>query len=235
MPVRSARVQSIAWLAFLSAITTGCNPRSPTDSQDEWTVWALSIPPANLDTPPPAESGAQTVVVAGGCFWGVEAVFKHVQGVLAVVPGYAGGTAATAHYEDVTSGRTDHAESVQIRFDPATISFGKILQVFFSVAHDPTQIDAQFPDVGPQYRSHIYYTDPAQNEVARAYIAQLDGSGVLPRKIATRVDPLTSFFPAEAEHQDYAAQNPDDPYIVAFDLPKLDGLKSLFPDLYRER
>ena len=227
-----ARARSIAWLAMLSAAMVGCESNGPTIIEDDWEVWAVRLPAPTFDPPSPPGSGLQTVVLAGGCFWGVEAVFRHVKGVERVASGYAGGTAATANYTDVTSGNTGHAESVEIRFDPAKISFGRILQVFFSVAHDPTQVDAQFPDFGPQYRSHIYYVGDLQRDVARAYIAQLDGSGILPGPIATRVDPLVAFYRAESEHQNYAARNPQDDQVERFELPKLDGLRSIFPDLY---
>ena len=228
-----SRARALAWLVTLCATTSGCEGNGPTVIDDDWEVWAVQLPAPTFDPPAPAGSSVQTIVLAGGCFWGVEAVFRHVKGVTAVTSGYSGGTAATANYNAVTSGSTDHAESVQIRFDPAQISFGKLLQVFFSVAHDPTQIDAQFPDSGPEYRSHIYYVSELQRDVARAYIAQLDASGKLPSPIATRLDPLVAFYRAEENHQDYAARNPTDDQVVRFELPKVEGLRSIFPDLYQ--
>ena len=223
--------RSLPCLAALGATLTACSPTSPSDLDLDG-VWAVRIPAAAID-PAPAGGGVQTAVLAGGCFWGVEAVFEHVQGVQSVVSGYAGGAAAAANYTAVSTGATGHAESVQIRFDPARISFGKILQVFFSVAHDPTQLDSQFPDDGPQYRSEIFFSDAAQQQVARTYITQLTDARSLPRPIVTRVEPLPAFYPAEEEHQDFAARNPDEPYIVRFDRPKVDSLKTIFPELYR--
>jgi peptide-methionine (S)-S-oxide reductase len=225
--------RAIGWLVIVGTILLGgCEATAPTDDE-EWAVWTVRLPPPALDPPPSAGSGLQTAVLAGGCFWGVELVFEHVKGVEEVIPGYSGGTQANAYYAAVTTGTTGHAEVVRIRFDPEKISFGKILQVFFSVAHDPTQVNEQFPDTGPEYRSHIYFANASQGEVARAYIAQLEGSGLLPAPIATRVDPLVAFYQAEAEHHDYAALNPKDPQVIRFELPKLDSLKSVFPDLYQ--
>jgi peptide-methionine (S)-S-oxide reductase len=173
-------------------------------------------------------------VLAGGCFWGIEGVFEHVRGVRDVVSGYSGGEADTAHYEVVGSGRTGHAESVQISFDPQEISYGEILRIFFSVAHDPTQLNRQGPDSGTQYRSDIFYADDAQKDIATRYIEQLNASGVYAREIVTRVDPLRGFYPAESYHQDFIAKNPHYPYIVINDLPKIRNLKKEFPDYYQE-
>jgi peptide-methionine (S)-S-oxide reductase len=192
---------------------------------------SLPVPPPVLD-PPPAAPGAQTTVLAGGCFWGVDAVFKHVKGVSKVVAGYAGGTAATADYETVSSGRTGHAESVQITFDPARITYGQLLHVFFSVAHDPTERNRQGPDEGTQYRSVIFYANDEQKRVAEAYIAQLNQAKVFRKAIVTQVAASTGFYPAEAHHQDFLRRNPYNPYIVMNDLPKLSHLKKQFPDLY---
>jgi peptide-methionine (S)-S-oxide reductase len=192
---------------------------------------SLPVPPPALD-PPPAAPGAQTAVLAGGCFWGVDAVFKHVKGVSKVVSGYAGGTAATADYETVSSGRTGHAESVQITFDPARITYGQLLRVFFSVAHDPTEWNRQGPDEGTQYRSVIFYANDGQKRVAEAYIAQLNQAKVFRKAIITQVVPSTGFYPAEAYHQDFLRRNPYNPYIMVNDLPKLSQLKKQFPDLY---
>jgi peptide-methionine (S)-S-oxide reductase len=176
----------------------------------------------------------QTAVFAGGCFWGVEAVYEHVKGVTEVVSGYAGGSKRTAEYETVSSGTTGHAESVKVTFDPAEVSYGTLLEIFFSVVHDPTQLNRQGPDVGPQYRSAIFYADEEQARVARAYIAQLTQAKTFPRPIVTQVVKLDGFFAAEAYHQDFAARNPTYPYIVYNDRPKVDNLKKVFPKLYRD-
>jgi peptide-methionine (S)-S-oxide reductase len=192
---------------------------------------ALPVPAPMLD-PPPAATGPQTAVLAGGCFWGVDAVFKHVKGVAKVVSGYAGGPAASADYETVSSGRTGHAESVQITFDPAQITYGKLLRVFFSVAHDPTEWNRQGPDEGTQYRSVIFYANEDQKRVAEAYIAQLNQAKVFRKPIVTQVVASKGFYAAEAYHQDYLRRNPYQPYIVVNDLPKLGQLKKQFPDLY---
>jgi len=194
---------------------------------------AVVIPAPAVDVPRAAAAGPQTVVLAGGCFWGVEAVFKHVKGVLEATSGYAGGSAATARYELVSEGSTGHAESVRVTFDPAQVTLGQLLQVFFSVAHDPTEVNRQGPDSGPQYRSAIFVSGAAQKRVADAYIAQLDGARVFPRRIATQVASLDAFYPAEAYHQNYAALHPRNPYIVVNDAPKVSHLRETFPALYR--
>jgi peptide-methionine (S)-S-oxide reductase len=208
-----------------------------------WALWGTSamsretatvIPPPALDEPAAAGAAPETAVLAGGCFWGVQAVFQHVNGVRRVLSGYSGGTAPSARYDIVSAGRTDHAESVEIVFDPAIVSYGTILQIFFSVAHNPTELDRQGPDVGRQYRSAIFAKDERQQRVARSYIAQLDKAGVFRRPIVTRVDELTSFHPAEAYHQDYATLHPENPYIVYNDLPKVENLKRVFAALYRD-
>src|SRR5947209_16371152 len=178
-------------------------------------------------------TGVQKVVLAGGCFWGVQAVFQHVKGVTSAVSGYAGGSPERANYSAVSTGSTGHAESVEIEFDPKVVSYGQILQVFFSVAHDPTQLDRQGPDVGPQYRSEIFTQDEAQAALTKSYIAQLDKAGAYRQKIVTKVEPLKTFSAAEDYHQDYLVQHPHQPYIVYNDLPKIENLKRLFPDLYR--
>jgi peptide-methionine (S)-S-oxide reductase len=195
---------------------------------------AVLVPAPALDQPR-AAGDLQTAVLAGGCFWGVHGVFQHVKGVQRVLSGYAGGSADTATYDQVSSGATGHAESVEITFDPAQISYGEILRIFFSVAHDPTQLNRQGPDLGPQYRSAIFFADDVQQRVAQAYVAQLDKAGVFERPIVTRVDALQRFFPAEAYHQDFLIHNPTYPYIVYNDLPKIDNLKQLFPDKYRDQ
>jgi peptide-methionine (S)-S-oxide reductase len=192
---------------------------------------AVKLPPPAFDAP----VATQTAVFAGGCFWGVQGVFQHTQGVLNAVSGYAGGQKDTASYEMVGSGRTGHAESVQVTFDPKRVSYGKLLQIYFSIAHDPTQLNRQGPDTGTQYRSAIFYADPTQKQVAERYIAQLDAAHVFPAKIVTQVAPLNGFFAAEGYHQDYATLHPDSPYIATFDLPKIANLKSTMPEVWREQ
>jgi peptide-methionine (S)-S-oxide reductase len=193
-----------------------------------------ALPRPAVDQPLATAKGADTAVVAGGCFWGIQAVYQHTKGVVSATSGYAGGAAANPHYKDVSTGRTGHAESVKIVYDPSQITYGQILQLFFSVAHDPTQLNRQGPDVGTQYRSIIFYANEEQKRIAAAYIAQLDAAKVLPHKIVTQVVPLKDFYTAEDYHQNYLAKNPADPYIVICDLPKLDRLKKDFPDLYRK-
>lgn len=195
---------------------------------------AVVIPPPTLDNPKVA-GPTQTAVLAAGCFWGVQGVYQHVRGVQQVLSGYAGGRQETAEYERVSRGDTGHAESVEIRFDPARVSYGEILQVYFSVVHDPTQLDRQGPDVGSQYRSNVFFVDDTQKRIARAYIAQLTRAKVFPAEIVTRVDPLRGFYPAEAYHQDFMLRHPDYPYIVVHDLPKLERFKTMFPARYNER
>lgn len=194
---------------------------------------ATTVPAPAIDEPNTANS--ETAVVAGGCFWGVQAVFQHVKGVSEALSGYSGGSKNAAHYELVGTGETGHAESVRIRFDPRVISYGKILQLYFSVATDPTELNRQGPDIGSQYRSEIFVANDAQKRVAEAYVAQLNKSGVFSRPVVTRIDPLTGFYPAESYHQNFATLHPDDGYIAYNDLPKLDALRHLYPDLYREK
>jgi peptide-methionine (S)-S-oxide reductase len=198
----------------------------------------LSAETARLLPPPAADEKAggtdtRTVVLAGGCFWGVQGVFQHVEGVTRAVSGYAGGEAATAQYEKVGRGTTGHAEAVRVTYDPRTVSLGKLLQIYFSVAHDPTELDRQGPDVGPQYRSTIFAGDEEQARLARAYIDQLDSSKSFGRRIATTIERGRAFYPAEGYHQDYLTLHPRQPYIVVHDLPKIESLKRLFPDVYR--
>ena len=191
--------------------------------------------------PPPVQdegvgsAASETAVFAGGCFWGVQGVFQHVKGVTNAVSGYAGGDKRTAQYEDVGTGRTGHAESVQVTYDPRVITYGRLLQILFSVAHDPTQLDRQGPDVGPQYRSAIFPNSPGQASVAKAYIDQLMQARVFPSAIVTKIEPGASFYAAEAYHQDYLKNHPDEPYIVINDKPKLEDLKKRFPELYTEK
>ncbi len=195
---------------------------------------AVVIPPATLDEAQSAGNGMQTVVLAGGCFWGVQAVYQHTKGVANAVSGYAGGQKDTAHYEMVGSGRTGHAESVQVTFDSRQISYGKILQIYFSVVHNPTELNRQGPDTGTQYRSEIFYTNDEQKRIAEAYIAQLDKAHVFNRPIVTKLEPLAGFYPAEDYHQDFAVLHPSYPYIVYNDLPKVDNLKRIFAADYRD-
>jgi peptide-methionine (S)-S-oxide reductase len=192
---------------------------------------AIPLPAPYQSTQRPAD--VEIVVLAGGCFWGVQGVFQHVEGVTSAVSGYAGGAADTAHYQMVGGGRTGHAEAVKITFEPKRIDYGRLLQVYFSVAHDPTQLNRQGPDVGPQYRSAIFSTNAEQARVAKAYIAQLNRAGVFPSPIVTRIESGREFFPAEAYHQDYLTRHPTQPYVAINDLPKIEELKRLFPDLYR--
>ncbi len=201
---------------------------------------SMAFRPATVRLPDAAVDGkaanaSETAVLAGGCFWGVEGVFERVKGVSNVVSGFAGGSAATAHYEMVSTGETGHAESVEITFDPAQISYGQILKIFFSVAHDPTEVNRQGPDTGTQYRSAIFYTSEEQKPVAEAYIRQLDQAKVFRRRIATQVVPLKGFYAAEAYHQHFLDRNPTYPYIVYNDLPKIRHLKEQFPDLVKRK
>ena len=195
---------------------------------------AVVIPPPSLDNPK-SPGPVETAVIAGGCFWGVQGVYQRVRGVQSVLSGYSGGTKATANYDRVSRGDTGHAEAVEIRFDPKDVSYGEILQIYFSVVHDPTQLNRQGPDVGPQYRSNIFFANDAQRKIAEAYIVQLQQSKVFGRAIVTRVDPLSAFYAAEPYHQDFLIKNPRYPYIVIHDLPKIENFKRVFPDRYRER
>lgn len=186
-----------------------------------------------LGTSSAATAAEQTAVFAGGCFWGVDAVFKHVKGVSEVVSGYAGGNAATAHYDQVSNGDTGHAESVRIRFNPDQVTFAQLLQVFVSVAHDPTQLNRQGPDTGTQYRSVIFYTSPDQQKIAVAFLRQLDAAHTFTKPVVTQLVPLKQFFPAETYHQNYLALHPNQPYIVINDQPKVENLRKQFPALYQ--
>ena len=193
---------------------------------------AVPIPPPAVDAALASAKSQQTAVISGGCFWGVQAVFQHVKGVISATSGYSGGAANTAEYERVSNGDTGHAESVKIVYDSSRITYGQLLRVFFSVAHDPTELNRQGPDNGSQYRSSIFYASDEQKRVAEAYIAQLDQAKVFARPLVTQVVPLKAFYPAEAYHQDYAALHPDNPYIVYNDAPKVAHLRQEFPDLY---
>jgi peptide-methionine (S)-S-oxide reductase len=194
---------------------------------------AVVIPVPAVDAA--SASGIQTAVLAGGCFWGVQGVFQHTAGVVNAVSGYAGGTKATADYNTVSSGRTGHAEAVEVKYDPKKISYGKILQIFFSVVHDPTQLNSQGPDTGTQYRSAIFTTSDEQKKVAEAYIAQLTGAKVFRKPIVTTIGALEAFYPAEAYHQDYLTLHPNQPYIAYNDIPKVENLKKLFAENYIEK
>ena len=208
-----------------------------TQSQTKTTAELLAALPAPLPelAAALAQDGTteQSVVLAGGCFWGVQAVFQHTRGVVSAVSGYAGGTAADANYQSVISGLTSHAEAVQVKFDPRQVSLLQILQIYFAVAHDPTQLNRQHPDEGPQYRSAVFYETDAQRLVTQTYLAQVVAAQVFSTKIATQLLPLKGFYPAEAEHQNYATRHPDAPYIAQFDAPKIANLKAYFASLYR--
>lgn len=191
------------------------------------------LPNPAVDAPLSQAKGQQTLVLAGGCFWGIEAVFAHVKGVISATSGYSGGQAATASYEAVSTGRTGHAESVKIVYDPSRVTLGQLLKVFFSVAHDPTELDRQGPDRGTQYRSAIFYQGGEQKRIVQAYVDQLRNAKIYPRPIVTQVTPLVAFYPAESYHQNYLARHPDQPYIVINDIPKIEALKARFPAIYR--
>lgn len=197
------------------------------------TATGAPLPAPAVDLPRAATTSTQTAVFAGGCFWGVEAVFRHMKGVHSAVSGYAGGRTKNPTYEDVSTGMTGHAEAVEVRFDPSQVTYGELLRVFMSAAHDPTELNRQGPDVGTQYRSALYFVNDEQQRIARAYIAQLDGAKAYPAKIVTELAPLTAFYRAEAYHQDYLARHPTQPYIVYNDLPKLEALKRDYPSLVR--
>jgi peptide-methionine (S)-S-oxide reductase len=212
-------------LALLGSLlsATACNAKASSSA---------AVPAPAVDSPRESSPGRQSAVVSGGCFWGIQAVFQHVKGVIKATSGYAGGSAKTAEYETVSTGKTGHAESVEIVYDPSQITYGELLRIFFSVAHDPTQLDRQGPDEGPQYRSAIFYANDEQKKIAEAYIAQLDQAKVFPGRIVTQVVPLQGFYPAEAYHQNYAALHPNQPYIMFNDAPKVEHLKQTFPDFY---
>lgn len=221
MTQSSVRLALILAGSLLAA--TACNAKAGT---------RVPVPAPLLDAKRATAPAQQTAVVAGGCFWGIQAVFQHVKGVISATSGYSGGGAKTAEYEVVSTGQTGHAESVQIVYDPSQITYGELLRVFFSVAHDPTELNRQGPDEGTQYRSVIFYGNDEQKQIAEAYIAQLDKAGVFRHRIVTQVVPLQAFYPAEAYHQNYAALHPNQPYILYNDAPKVEHLRQEFPDLY---
>src|SRR5271170_5667684 len=216
----------LSLLLFASLLgATACNAKANS---------AAPVPAPAQDAARATTPGQQTAVISGGCFWGIQAVFQHVKGVISATSGYSGGSAKTAEYETVSTGETGHAESVQIVYDPSQITYGELLRVFFSVAHDPTQLNRQGPDEGTQYRSSIFYSNDEQKHIAEAYIAQLDQGKVYPRKIVTQVVPLQAFYEAEDYHQNYATIHPSDPYIVFNDAPKVANLRKEFPELYNK-
>jgi peptide-methionine (S)-S-oxide reductase len=220
LPFYAAAIGALAIAAF-----AGMPSRAAED--------AVIIPPPAMDAPP--SDGIQTVVLSGGCFWGVQGVFQHTSGVVSAVSGYAGGGKATANYETVSTGTTGHAESVRVKYDPKKISYGKLLQIFFSVAHNPTELNRQGPDTGTQYRSAIFTTSDEQKKVADAYIAQLNAAKVYTKPIVTKVGSLEGFYPAEAYHQDYLTLHPNQPYIAYNDIPKVENLKKIFAENYIEK
>jgi peptide-methionine (S)-S-oxide reductase len=222
MSTLSARVSAMLLLITLAGVIA-CNAGEKP---------VAAVPNPAVDAPLATSKSEQTAVVSGGCFWGIQAVFQHVKGVISATSGYSGGAAKTAEYELVSNGDTGHAESVKIVYDSSQITYGQLLRVFFSVAHDPTQLNRQGPDTGSQYRSSIFYGNEEQKRIAEAYIAQLDNAKVFPRRIVTQIVALKGFYPAEAYHQNYAALHPDNPYIVYNDAPKVAHLQQQFPDLY---
>jgi len=227
MNTRSQRLSATVWLlGLLVAAGLGITSSSMTAQGAR----ALPLPAVDLA---PDQATSATVILAGGCFWGVQGVFQHVKGVTNAVSGYAGGEKKTADYETVSTGRTGHAESVQVTYDPRQISYGRLLQIFFSVVHDPTELNRQGPDTGTQYRSAIFPTTVQQAEVAKGYIAQLDQTHAFKKPIVTKVEPDRAFYPAETYHQDFLTRNPTYPYIAINDLPKIEDLKRVLPDVYR--
>jgi len=223
----STSVRSFARMLMLLAGTLACTARAAGNG--------AAVPGPAMDAVKASAPGQATAVVAGGCFWGIQAVFEHVKGVIKATSGYSGGSANTAEYETVSTGATGHAESVKIVYDPSQVTYGELLRVFFSVAHDPTELNRQGPDSGTQYRSVIFYGDDEQKKIAEAYIAQLDQAGVFKRKIVTQVVALKAFYPAEAYHQHYATRHPNQPYIAFNDAPKVENLKKSFPELWVEK
>lgn len=227
------RTLLLGWLAVIGIAAAAFLVRSPALPSASGST-ASAIPAPTIDEPASGRPKSETAVLAGGCFWGVQGVFQHVKGVSSAQSGYAGGDAASADYETVSTGTTKHAESVRVTYDPTQVTYGQLLRVFFGVVQDPTELDYQGPDIGPQYRSVIFAQDDTQQKIANAYIAQLNQAGAFRAPIVTAVSPGASFFPAEAYHQDYLNQHPNNAYIVANDLPKLGALKSDFPDLYHD-
>ena len=225
--------QVVRWIPALTLALSGFVMFLGTDSADALAQERAVVVPAPVADEGTSQQSSEIAVLAGGCFWGVQGVYQHLKGVTAAVSGYAGGQKNTAQYEMVSSGGSGHAESVEITFDPRQVSYGRLLQVFFSVAHDPTQLNRQGPDVGSQYRSAIFPANFEQEKIARAYIAQLNQARVFKAAIVTKIESDRSFFRAEDYHQDFLVRNPRYPYIVVNDLPKIEELKKAFPDLYR--
>ena len=223
MPRSLALRSALSSLLLATLVSAGCRAATKTP-----------VPPAAQDAPLASSQGKQTAVFAGGCFWGTQSVFERVKGVLATTAGYAGGSASSATYAQVTTETTGHAESVRVVYDPSKITYGQLLRVFFSVAHDPTQLNRQGPDVGTSYRSAIFYLNDEQRMISLTYIAQLDAAHVFPKPIVTQVVPLKGFYDAESYHQDYALHNPGNPYIQVCDRPKIEALKKQFPELFQE-
>jgi len=221
------RIHTLFVTTAALVLATSCGLRAETINR--------TIPAAAVDTPASEVKRSETAVLAGGCFWGMQGMFEHVKGVTKVVAGYSGGEASTAHYEMVGTETTGHAESVEITFDPKQISYGQLLRLYFSVAHDPTQLNRQGPDSGPSYRSEIFFNSPTQERIAKAYIAQLNAAKVFSRPIATKVEPLKAFYAAEDYHQDYLIHHPTQPYIAFNDMPKIEALKKVYPECYRPK
>jgi len=221
MPSKIATCLALSFLGIILAAGCHATPRVP-------------VPPPTADAALASSPGKKTAVFAGGCFWGTQSVFERVKGVIATTAGYAGGSANTATYAEVTTETTGHAESVRVVYDPSKITYGQLLRVFFSVAHDPTQLNRQGPDVGTSYRSAIFYADEEQKRISLAYIQQLDHAGIFPSRIVTQVTSLQGFYDAESYHQDYALHNPQNPYIQVCDRPKIEALKQQFPELFQD-
>ncbi|HEY2883715.1 MAG TPA: peptide-methionine (S)-S-oxide reductase MsrA [Rhizomicrobium sp.] len=223
-------VRSLGVLALLAALAgAALQITAKADAIDK------AIPAAAVDAPKASAPASETAVLAGGCFWGMQGVFEHVRGVTKVVSGYSGGAKATAHYELVGTEMTGHAESIQITFDPRVVSFGEILRVYFSVAHDPTELNRQGPDSGTSYRSEIFFASATQEKIARAYVSELSAAHTFKDPIVTKIEKLNGFYPAEGYHQDFLIHNPNYPYIVYNDLPKIDALKRVLPEMYRDK
>ncbi len=238
LPIMSRKYCLLLTLSIVSLITVACSVPFPISSSSTANPAPEIVAGTNIEPPTDLSTtnvkGEQTIVLAGGCFWGVEAVFEQLKGVSSVVSGYSGGTAATAHYETVSNGTTGHAEAVKITYDPQQISYGQLLKIYFLIAHDPTQLNRQEPDRGTQYRSALFFNSPDQQKVAIAYIDRLNKARVFTQPIATQVVPLTKFYAAEDYHQNFIARNPTQAYIVRFDLPKLAQLRQQFPNLIKK-
>jgi len=230
--IKKGKTAALAWTtgAVLLAAGLAFSTFEPASAGE--TAFAIPAPAVNEQ---PSKASSETAVFAGGCFWGVQGVFQHVKGVTRAVSGYAGGSAASASYGMVSTGTTHHAESVEVSYDPSVISYGELLQIYFSVAHDPTQLNRQGPDVGTQYRSTVFAGNEMQGKIASAYIKQLNEAGVYPKPLATTIEPLQGFYPAESYHQDYLTRNPRSLYIMINDLPKVENLAKMFPGRYRDK